>query len=155
MKGDLVSACWCRVRSVSLENYLIVPSWERMSSTEFRFVIFNLYKCSDDVKVRKQEEYFCRQWPSTKYEITCPRHLRDPYENQMVEVCESSIDGSGEGLRLKTDALEGTVVAYYHGLRMPAADGHIFGKPTGTIFKFYNKNIFLIYRIRNISRVGH
>ena len=49
----------------------------------------------------------------------------------MVEVCVSSIDGSGEGLRLKKDVAEATVVAFYNGLRMPASDGHIFGYATG------------------------
>ena len=49
--------------------------------------------------------------------MTNPPHLRDPYEDQMVQVCSSSISGSGEGLRVKKDVEPGTIVAYYHGLR--------------------------------------
>ena len=49
----------------------------------------------------------------------------------MVEVCQSSLPGSGEGLRVKTDVEEGVIVAYYHGLRMKAKDENPFGPPTG------------------------
>ena len=60
-----------------------------------------------------------------------PPHLRDPYEDQMVEVCTSSIHGSGDGLRLRRDVEAGTVVAFYHGLRMKAAEESPWGAPTG------------------------
>ena len=49
----------------------------------------------------------------------------------MVEVCTSSIHGSGDGLRLRRDVEAGTVVAFYHGLRMKAADESPWGAPTG------------------------
>ena len=66
-----------------------------------------------------------------------------------MEVCTSSITGSGEvsreteevlvsdlamslqGLRTKTDVAAGTIVSYYHGLRMKAAEENPFGAPTG------------------------
>ena len=49
----------------------------------------------------------------------------------MVEVISSSISGSGDGLRVKTDVRSGTIVAFYHGLRMKATDENPFGPPTG------------------------
>ena len=49
----------------------------------------------------------------------------------MVEVTTSSISGSGEGLRVREDVEAGTIVAYYHGLRMPASEENPWGPPTG------------------------
>jgi len=106
-RGQLVSGSWSRVKSVTLHTGLLVPSFEKMSNSEFK------------------------QWPSDKLSITVPPHLRDPYEDQMVEVISSSISGSGDGLRVKTDVRSGTIVAFYHGLRMKATDENPFGPPTG------------------------
>ena len=85
----------------------LLPSFTLLSDTEFRW------------------------WPSSKQELTCPAHLPDPYEAQMVEVCTSSLPGSGQGLRAKRDVPAGTLVSYYHGLRMPASEQNPFGPPTG------------------------
>ena len=41
-------------------------------------------------------ELLVRWWPSSKYQLSGPPHLRDPYEAQLVQVCPSSITGSGE-----------------------------------------------------------
>jgi len=113
--GQLVTGAWSRVKTVTdhcghsgkQDDGLLVPAFETMSNTIFK------------------------QWPSKKLEMTNPPHLRDPYEDQMVEVCSSSISGSGEGLRVKQDVEPGTIVAYYHGLRMKASDENPFGPPTG------------------------
>ena len=48
-----------------------------------------------------------------------------------MEVCCSSITGSGEGLRIRRDVQAGTLVSYYHGLRMKAKEENPFGLPTG------------------------
>ena len=74
---------------------------------------------------------FSRQWPSSKLEITCPPHLREPYEDQFVEVCTSNVSGGGEGLCAKVDIPVGTIVSYYHGVRMKPVDEILFGKATG------------------------
>ena len=71
------------------------------------------------------------QWPSTKLEITCPPHLPDPYEEQLVEIFKSSVSGGGEGLCAKVDITAHTLVSYYHGVRMKPVDENIFGKATG------------------------
>ena len=49
-----------------------------------------------------------------------------------MEVCTSSINGSGEGLKAKRNVSAGKIVAYYHGVRMKAHEENPFGsKPTG------------------------
>ena len=49
-----------------------------------------------------------------------------------MEVCTSSINGSGEGLKAKRNVSAGKIVAYYHGVRMKAQEENPFGsKPTG------------------------
>lgn len=48
-----------------------------------------------------------------------------------MEVCRSSITGSGEGLRARRNVAAGTIVSYYHGLRMKAEEENPFGTPTG------------------------
>ena len=77
------------------------------------------------------EYLICMQWPSTKLEITCPPHLPDPYEEQLVEICKSSVSGGGEGLGAKVDIPGNTLVSFYRGVRMKPADENIFEKATG------------------------
>jgi len=105
--GELVSAFHAIVTDIHEELGLLIPSFEKLSKTEFR------------------------QWPSSRQDITCPHHLRDPYEDQLVEVCTSEVSGGGDGLRTKANIPAGTLVAYYHGLRMNACDENIFEKSTG------------------------
>ena len=64
-------------------------------------------------------------------EITCPCHLPDPYEAQLVEICSSSVSGGGEGLCAKVKIPSGTIASYYHGVRMKPVDENIFGVATG------------------------
>jgi len=105
--GELVLAFSSTIKSVQEKAGILIPSFEKNYENEFR------------------------QWPSTKLEVTCPLHLRDPYEDQQVEVCTSQVSGSGDGLRTKVDIPADTLVAYYHGVRMKASDGDIFEKSTG------------------------
>ena len=72
-----------------------------------------------------------RKRVSTKSDIGVPPHLRDPYETNMVCVTQSSITGSGEGLQVRADVEAGTIVAFYHGLRMSAKEENPFGRSTG------------------------
>ena len=74
---------------------------------------------------------YSRQWPSSREDITCPRHLRDPYEDQLVEVCTSGVSGSGDGLHTKVKIPAGTIVAYYHGVRMKNSDKYLIENNTG------------------------
>lgn len=105
--GELVSAVHSRVISVTEDSGLLFPKFEKLSKTEFR------------------------QWPSSRLEITSPPHLRDPYEDQLVEVCTSKVPGGGDGLFAKVDIPAGTLVAYYNGLRMKAGDAKLFEQSTG------------------------
>ena len=54
------------------------------------------------------------------YETLCAYpNERDPYEAQTVECRPSSIFGAGEGLFMLRPVPSGTVVAFYHGVRLP------------------------------------
>ena len=106
-RGQLVTGASARVTGVSWHEGILQPSFEKMSNDEFR------------------------QRVSTKTDIGVHPHLRDPYESQMVEVTQSSITGSGEGLQVRTDVEAGTIVAFYHGLRMSAKEENPFGRSTG------------------------
>ena len=44
--------------------------------------------------------------------------LRDPYEQYFVRVSRSKFPDAGEGLFAITDILEGTVIAFYNGVRI-------------------------------------
>ena len=61
----------------------------------------------------------------------CPPHLRDPYEDQQVEVCMSRVSGSGDGLRAKKRLSAGTLVAYYNGVRIKCDDKYLVAYSTG------------------------
>ena len=50
------------------------------------------------------------------------RHLRDPYEDQYVEVRKSSLLKANRGLFVKRPVKAGTVVAFYNGARMPSGE---------------------------------
>ena len=68
---------------------------------------------------------------STRDDIVCPPHLRDPYEAQQVEVCMSRVSGSGEGLQAKRRLRAGTLVAYYNGVRIKCDDKYLVAYSTG------------------------
>ena len=42
---------------------------------------------------------------------------RDPYEDSLIEVRQSLVDGAGEGIFLKQEVEANTVVAFYNGVR--------------------------------------
>ena len=106
-RGQLVTGASARVTGVSWHEGILQPSFEKLSNDEYR------------------------QRVSTKTDIGVPPHLRDPYETQMVDVTQSSITDSGEGLQVRTDVEAGTIVAFYHGLRMSAKEENPFGGSTG------------------------
>jgi len=56
--------------------------------------------------------------PSTRDEIRLPLHWRDPYEEQLLEVRQSHIEGGGEGAFAIRDIRPGTLVAFYNGIRL-------------------------------------
>ena len=74
---------------------------------------------------------FSRQWVSSREDISCPLHLRDPYEDQQVEVCTSGVSGSGDGLQAKKKLAAGTLVAYYNGVRIKCDDKYLVENSTG------------------------
>jgi hypothetical protein len=58
---------------------------------------------------------------SNKTHITATagsRHLRDPYEEQYIEVRISSLPKAGRGLFLKRPVEAGTIIGFYNGVRM-------------------------------------
>ena len=92
--GTLVRAKPAKISSVRLQLGILCPQFENIS-----------------------EEEFCH-WPSSDQAINCPLLLRDPYEEQLIEVRESNIADGGEGAFAKKNIPCGVVLAYYNGIRM-------------------------------------
>jgi len=105
--GELLSAFHSKVISVTEKSGVLVLSFEKVSANEFR------------------------PWISSRDDISCPPHLRDPYEDQQVEVFTSGISGSGEGLQARKKIPAGTLVAYYNGIRIKSGDKYLVEKNTG------------------------
>ena len=61
-------------------------------------------------------------WPSSSSHIFSPRHLRDPLEQQLLEVRQSNIPASGEGAFARRDIPAGALVAFYNGIKMTAKE---------------------------------
>ncbi|CAH1247539.1 SETD7 [Branchiostoma lanceolatum] len=59
---------------------------------------------------------------STSNSISSDLQLPDPYEQQMVYVGASTIQGASEGLFMKVPVKEDKVVAFYNGLRLTHAE---------------------------------
>ena len=57
--------------------------------------------------------------PSTQHSVCSYPINRDPYEDKLIEVKESSVSQAGQGIFAKRDILPGTVVAFYNGTRIP------------------------------------
>ena len=55
--------------------------------------------------------------PSTRDDIQCPLHWRDPYEVQHMVVRQSNIEGGGDGAFAVRNLPSGTLVAFYNGVR--------------------------------------
>ena len=57
--------------------------------------------------------------PSTLQKIRCPWLQEDPYERKMVYAGPSAIGaGAGDGLFMRKDVPEGTIVSFYNGIRI-------------------------------------
>ena len=48
-----------------------------------------------------------------------------------MKIGSSEVEDGGEGLKARVDIPNGTLVSYYHGVRMKPEDENIFGKATG------------------------
>lgn len=94
-QGQLVRGKAARVSGVSFVEGVL---WPRLTVT-----------C-------EESEY--RYWPSSSSHIPCPRHLRDPLEQQLLQVRQSNIPGSGEGAFARRDIPAGSLVAFYNGIKM-------------------------------------
>ena len=70
------------------------------------------------VSCQESQESEYRYWPSSSSHIFSPRHLRDPLEQQLLEVRQSNIPGSGEGAFARRHIPAGAVVAFYNGIKM-------------------------------------
>ena len=66
---------------------------------------------------------FC---PSTLHCIPCPWLQEDPYERKVVYARPSKMDGAGDGLFLRRDVPEGSLVSFYNGIRIMPGDNPPF-----------------------------
>ena len=80
-------------------------------------------------------------WPSSLEDVACPRHLRDPYENSLVKVASSDVEGGGEGLFARKFLPPGTVVSFYNGVRIPQDIGNPHSGPGYCIFVDWGKQL--------------
>ena len=56
---------------------------------------------------------------STSDFVTLSPTLRDPYESSIIEVRESKLPGAKDGIYAKKLIKEDTVIAFYHGIKLP------------------------------------
>ena len=56
---------------------------------------------------------------STSDFVTVSPTLRDPYESSIIEVRESKLPGAKDGIYAKKLIKEDTVIAFYHGIKLP------------------------------------
>ena len=116
-KGVLVSARAATVKSSSLVNGVLVPSFSFLSDQTFS------------------------NWPSTIDRVLCPPHQRDPYESKFVRTGPSNMEGGGEGLFAKRFIASDTIVAFYNGVRIGSEDANPHGNTGYCIFVDWGKEL--------------
>ena len=76
----------------------------------------------------KIPEFKCQTGPeyirelATFSTVTSQPLLLDPYEDRMVDVRQSMVEGAEEGLFSRRDVKAGTVMAFYNGIRREKSD---------------------------------
>ena len=60
---------------------------------------------------------YCREISNYTFVTNYPM-LPDPYENKIVKVCQSRIDGAHEGLFAKKKIEPNTILTFYQGVRL-------------------------------------